>query len=300
MRIRNLNTFLTVVRLGSFHAAAQQLHASQPAISARIAALEDDLGVKLFNRDKSGTRLTPRGTQLIPYAEKLLAVHHEMRAQLQNDTPQKGTLRIGVVDTLAHLWLADLLQAWREQHPLLAFELRTETTDVLIQQLGAAELDLALMVADDTPLPDFVCEPLCQYDQYWLANPDLIGEQSVQSLEALTPYPVLCFPRQTRPWRYLQRLFAPLGELKPVIHTCGSVASLLKLVEQRVGVALLPAPLAQEGLDNGSLIQLEQLPQPPALNFCCAWRLDDDRILPRLLADTARKIVSEQQQITEE
>ena len=95
MRLRNLNSFVKVARLGSFHAAANQLHATQPAISARINALEDELGAQLFVRDKSGTRLTPRGTQLLPYAEKLLAISQEMKQQIQEDSPQKGNLRIG-------------------------------------------------------------------------------------------------------------------------------------------------------------------------------------------------------------
>ena len=69
MRLRNLNSFIKVATLGSFHGAAAQLHASQPAISARIATLEEDLGVKLFKRDQSGTKLTARGRQLLPFAE---------------------------------------------------------------------------------------------------------------------------------------------------------------------------------------------------------------------------------------
>ncbi|HCI02056.1 MAG TPA: LysR family transcriptional regulator, partial [Oceanospirillaceae bacterium] len=72
MRIRNLNSFIKVAKLGSFHVAATQLHTSQPAISARIATLEDELGVRLFKRDQSGTQLTTRGMQLLPFAERLV------------------------------------------------------------------------------------------------------------------------------------------------------------------------------------------------------------------------------------
>ncbi|WP_315982952.1 LysR family transcriptional regulator [Aliamphritea spongicola] len=66
MRIRNLNTFVKIARLGSFHAAAQHLHATQPAISARITALENELGAQLFIRDKSGTRLSPGAYSYCP------------------------------------------------------------------------------------------------------------------------------------------------------------------------------------------------------------------------------------------
>ena len=147
MRLRNLNTFVKVARLGSFHAAAQQLHATQPAISARIHALEEELGAQLFIRDKSGTRLSSRGTQLLPYAEKLLAISQEMKQQITDENPQKGTLRIGITDTLAHLYLSPLLQNWQQQHPLMSFELISDVTLTLTRQLQAHELDLALMVA---------------------------------------------------------------------------------------------------------------------------------------------------------
>lgn len=294
MRLRNLSTFLAVARLGSFHAAAVQLHASQPAISARIGALEAELGVKLFTRDKSGTRITARGTQLIPFAEKLLSVQREMFNQLQDSTSGRGTLRVGVADTIAHLWLSELLQSWQQQHPLLSFELRTETTEVIRHQLSHSELDLALMVADGeaVPHPDLVSEPLCAYPQRWIASPRLIEDSTQVTLETLAEYPLLSFPRQTRPWRYLQRVLSTHEAPSTTIHTCGSVAGLLKLVTEGVGIALLPAPLVQDALNDGELIILDALPQPPKLHFCCSWRLDDERILPRLLADTARSLVT--------
>lgn len=292
MRLRNLHTFITVARLGSFHAAAARLHASQPAISARIAALEGELDVQLFKRDTRGTHLTPKGVQLLPYAEKLLAINREMREQLNQDRPQRGSLRIGIVDTLAHLWLARLLRRWHEEHPLIAFELISDTTGSLIKQLEDSELDLALMVAGEHPLPSFVTEPLSGYAQCWVASPSLASAETLEGLESLSDLPVLSFPRGTQPWRYLAELFAPMGEAAPVIHTCSSVASLLALVEQGVGVAFLPRPLVDNRIRQGVLQELPALPHAPVLNFCCAWRLDDDRILPRLLAATAREMLT--------
>ncbi|WP_027859572.1 LysR family transcriptional regulator [Marinobacterium jannaschii] len=291
MRLRNLQTFVKVAHLGSFHAAALQLHATQPAISARIVALEDELGVQLFIRDKSGTRLSARGTQMLPYAEKLLAISQEMKSQLKQDTPDRGILRIGIAETLSHLWLSDLLNHWRKQHPLISFELISDITTTLIQQLEDHQLDLALMVSEHAHMPKLITEPLCSYQQCWVASPELIDSNKVQSLEALSAYPILSFPRDTRPWHYLQQLFARQQE-ELVIHTCSSVASLLRLAEQGVGTVLLPYPVVQKSLDAGRLTRLEVSNAPPELSFCCSWRLDDDRIVPRLLAQSGREIVT--------
>ncbi|EAR61541.1 LysR family transcriptional regulator [Neptuniibacter caesariensis] len=292
MRLRNLQTFVAVARLGSFHAAAQQQHTTQPGVSARINALEEELGVQLFIRDKSGTRLSPKGVQLLPYAEKMLAIGQEMKEQLSEEQQQKGNIRIGIADTLAHLWLTRLLEHWQQQHPLLSFELNTDVSQRLIQQLSDHQLDLALIV--DQPLSDtaLVSEPLCSYPQKWVAAPDLITGDSVKDIEDLARYPILSFPRDTRPWEFLQSLFINRIEM-PRFHTCGSVKGLLELTQQGLGIALLTAPLVDKQIASGELVELDISPNPPGLNFSFSWRLDDNRILPKLLADSGRGTISQ-------
>lgn len=295
MRIRNLSSFVKVARLGSFRAASVQLHASQPAISARITALEDELGVQLFNRGKSGTHLTERGRMLLPYAEKLLAISQEMKAKVGQSQPEKGSLKIGIADTLAHLWLSPLLKQWQQQHPQISFELTSDVTPVLIKQLQQHQIDLTLMVAEQTNNSLLINEALCSYPQVWVAAQSIITPQAndvgVQwTIEAMVKQPILSFPRDTTPWHYLQHLFSQ-HSLDAVIHTCSSVASLINLAEQGLGIALLPLPLVEKQLEQGRLQSLETEVSAPSLDFSCCWRLDDERILPRLLAGSARDIM---------
>ena len=72
MRIRNLDTFYWIATLGSFRAAAEQLHLTQPAVTARIQMLEQDLGAEVFLKDTRKADLTAAGRTLLPYAEKLI------------------------------------------------------------------------------------------------------------------------------------------------------------------------------------------------------------------------------------
>lgn len=290
MRLRNLNTFVKVARLGSFHAAAQQLHTTQPGISARINALEEELGVQLFVRDKSGTRLSPKGVQLLPYAEKILAISHEMKEQLGDDQLQKGNVRIGIADTLAHLWLARLMEHWQEQHPLISFELTSDITHRLIQQLSDNQLDLALIVDQPIANPALVSEPLCSYPQKWVAAPSLVAEAEIRDTDDLAQYPILSFPRDTRPWAFLQSLFINQIEM-PRFHTSGSVNNLLTMTKQGMGIAFLASPLVDKEIASGNLLELEVSTPTPPLNFSFSWRLDDERILPKLLADSGREII---------
>jgi len=287
-------TFVKVAQLESFHAAARQLHATQPAISARIAALESEFGVKLFIRDTGGTRLTARGKQLMPYVEKLLAISREMKSQISGDVQETGIIKVGIADTLAYLWVAPLLSHWREQFPLIEFEIAVDVSSNLHKQLQKHELDLALMVAR-AHSPAIASQPLCSYEQCWVAAPTLLDESPALSsrlaLDQLAAFPVLSFPRHTHPWQYLQDLFLPLSEARPMLHTCSSVESLLSLARQGVGITLLPRPLVAKSLLSESLMELNVAAQPPNLDFTCGWRVDDDRILPRLLADSSREII---------
>ena len=271
MRLRNLNSFIKVATLGSFHGAASQLHASQPAISARIATLEEELGVKLFKRDQSGTKLTARGRQLLPFAERLVAISSEMKAQLQDDAPQQGVFRIGIADTVAHLWLRDLLKVWREQHPLIQFELTIDLSLSLYKQLEEHQLDLALV---------------------WVGSPHFAKNSRSMDINALSRCPILSFPAATGPGKHLQELFSQVAE-KPKCHTSNSVSGLLAMAEQGAGIALLPQPIVEDALNNERLIAFNVDPAPPKLKFCCGWRQDEDRLLPQLLADSASQLVSQ-------
>ena len=288
MRIRNLNSFIKVATLGSFHAAATQLHTSQPAISARIATLEEELGVRLFKRDQSGTQLTTRGMQLLPYAERLVAISNEMKAQLGNKAPEEGVFRIGIADTVAHLWLTDLLKVWREQHPMIQFELTIDLSQSLYKQLQEHHLDLALMVYSGQGAIN--TQPLCAYPQSWVATPEFAVQHPVASIHDLALLPILSFPIDTGPGRHLKQLFQDHSDM-PKLHTSNSVAGLLAMAEQGAGVALLTDPLVQPAIAAGRLQKLCVHPEAPLLNFCTGWRQDEDRILPQLLADSASQLI---------
>lgn len=293
MRVRNLASFVKVAKLGSFRAASTQLHISQPAISARINALEDELGVQLFRRGKSGTHLTQKGIALLDYAENILALSEKMQAEAGEQSQLKGTLKIGVADTLAHLWLSPLLQQWQREHPQMSFELTSDVTPVLTKQLQQHQIDLSLMVSQTPSNSALESEVLCQYPLVWVQKTltqSVASEDQTWSVAEMAKRPILSFPRETMPWQYCQKLFK---QETAVIHTCSSVASLISLAEQGVGIALLPQPLVEDKIRAGSLQVMCCEVEPVNIQFCCSWRVDEERSLPKLLANSARDIVNQ-------
>src|SRR6201988_4720428 len=97
---RSIETFLWVVKLGSFRGAAQRLNNTQPAISQRIAQLEREMGVKLLNRDHRVASPTPSGRQMMVYAEKLIGLRSEMMAEIGDRSAMRGVLRLGGAGTI--------------------------------------------------------------------------------------------------------------------------------------------------------------------------------------------------------
>ncbi len=290
MRIRNLSSFVKVARLGSFRAASVQLHVSQPAISARINTLEDELGVSLFRRGKSGTQLTEKGSKLLVYAEKLIAISHEMKAEAGQVPQQKGSLKIGIADTLAHLWLSPLLEQWQQQHPQISFELTSDVTPILAKQLQNHQIDLALMVAEQATNNALVTQALCSYPQVWVIAAGGNNLDAPWGISDMASKPILSFPRDTVPWHYLQQLF----KNQAVIHTASSVASLINLAVRGLGIALLPLPLVIDHLNNGSLERIESEIEPLSLEFCSSWRVDEESALPNLLANSAKQVIAKE------
>ncbi|NRA21844.1 MAG: LysR family transcriptional regulator [Oceanospirillaceae bacterium] len=289
MRIRNLSSFVKVARLGSFRAASSLLHVSQPAISARINTLEAELGVTLFKRDKSGTALTRKGEKLLVYAEKMLAIAQQMKI-VAGQQKQQGTVKIGIADTLAHLWLSPLLQQWQQLYPHISFELTSDVTPILTRQLQQHQIDLSLMVAERGLNKSLTSQTLCSYPQVWIGASGLQQNHQCWSILKMSQYPLLSFPRDTLPWHYLQQLFKSEPN-EVVIHTCSSVASLINLAEQGLGIALLPEILVVQQIEAGTVQQLNTEIIAPRLEFCSSWRAEEEDALPKLLADAAALIM---------
>ena len=155
---KNLETFLEVARLASFRAASLRLNATQPAISQRVAQLESQLGVRLFVRESRRVTPTPKGRELMLYAEKLLALRAEMVAAVGDPATLVGVLRIGVAETIVHTWLPRLIERVSRDYPRLTIEIEVDISPNMRERLISREIDLAFLM--DT----FAGEPLVSRD----------------------------------------------------------------------------------------------------------------------------------------
>jgi LysR family hydrogen peroxide-inducible transcriptional activator len=147
--LRQLQYAVAVADTLSFRKAAEMCRVAQPSLSAQLAQLEEALGVRLFERDARRVELTPAGRSLVERARALvLSADTLVDAARTLADPFSGTLRVGVIPTLAPYLLPEIAPLLRERFPKLAFVWTEEKTPVLVERLGESELDCAILALE--------------------------------------------------------------------------------------------------------------------------------------------------------
>ncbi|SFR59848.1 DNA-binding transcriptional regulator, LysR family [Marinobacter gudaonensis] len=270
MNIRSLETFVWIARLGSFRAAANRVHASQPSVSARISGLEDQLGVELFNRSVRKVTLTAKGREFLIYAEKMLALHAEMMHSVAKSTAMQGTVRMGVSETIAHSWLPQLVEQVSGVYPALNLELEIDISVNLSEKLIDHEVDIALLIGPVTQ-PGILNQKLCCYPLIWVASPRLGIENRRMSLSELATWPIVTYPRKTQPHTVIRSLIDPINH-STRIHSSSSLSNIIRMTIDGLGVSALPEEILEKELRSGDLIQLDVDVEMPDLEFNAAFR----------------------------
>jgi LysR family hydrogen peroxide-inducible transcriptional activator len=168
--LRQLQYAVAVADTGRFRRAAEQCHVSQPSLSAQLAQLETALGVRLFERNRQRVMLTPPGEQLVARARQVLTGADDLvLASRQLQDPLLGTLRIGVIPTVAPYLLPDVAPAVREQHPRLTVLWTEDRTAALLRDLDRGRLD-AILLAQVAGMEHLERELIAE-DEFVLAGP---------------------------------------------------------------------------------------------------------------------------------
>ncbi len=146
MELRHLRYFTALAETLNFRRAAENLRLAQPSLSTQVKALEDELGVRLFERTTRAVSLTHAGRVFLDEARAVLAAaaQAEQRAR-QAEHGLVGTLRLGVIAPAANAWLAGVLRKFRQQFPGVQLSLFDLTSPEQLQRLRARELDAGLL-----------------------------------------------------------------------------------------------------------------------------------------------------------
>ena len=183
IEIKLLRAFVAVATEQSFTAAAKLVGCSQGAISTRVRALENQLGVRLFHRARLNVRLTPAGEELFPAAQALLDRHDRLFGEARSRTVA-GPVRVGAAAGFGAALLAPLLERVRERYPAVELELVSDLDAGLRQAVEAGGLDLALLLAGkEAPSAAVLGQPRL----FWVGAPDFAFDEDGPVLVAGYP-----------------------------------------------------------------------------------------------------------------
>jgi DNA-binding transcriptional LysR family regulator len=237
MDAKDLVTFEAVARLGGMGRAAHELNTVQSNVTQRVRRLEEALGVALFERSRSGARLTRAGERLMPYAARVGALLAEAGRAARDDGAPLGTLTIGSLETTAALRLSPVLASYVTTHPGVDLVLRTGTTAELIERVIDRELEGAF-VCGPVVHPLLIATPVFEEELALLSAP---SERSVASLLARPIFtssscgPVALPSAPKRCWRDAASSARRLE--------VGTLEAILGAVAADLGVTLLPRAL---------------------------------------------------------
>jgi DNA-binding transcriptional LysR family regulator len=289
---RTLETFLWVATLGSFRGAAARLNTTQPAVSQRIAQLEDTLGVRLIERERRASVPTEKGRELMVYAERLLRIRAEMIAAVGDRRAMGGLIRLGVPETIVHTWLPRFVERLNAAHPRISLEIEVDISPNLRDRLVAKEIDLAILLGP-IGAPSVRSLPLCSYESGFVASPALdLPHDRPAKLAELARHPVITFARNTQPHGVVRELFAR-ADLPVRMHASASLATVVRMALDGIGVAAIPPAIVAREIAEGRLRRLACEAVLPDLNFLVCWPESPDTTTAETVAALAREVAGE-------
>jgi len=254
MNLRFVEAFVWVARLKSITRGAEKLCLTQSAVSNRIAALEEELGVLLLDRRNQGFRLTNAGTRFLSYADRFLALQRELKNELGAPEQHPFSLRVGGIETVLHTWLIPMVDALKKASPQIEFELTIEMTHMLNEQIRRGGLDL-IFSAMPALGDGIVNETLPPLEMVFVGPESMAGLPDL-SLEELLGYDLMTFQRGSQPHVALMETLRAAGAGDKRVHSVSSISALARLVESGFGIATLPLAAAEQLMPKNRIVVL--------------------------------------------
>lgn len=237
----DLRAFVTVGEHRSFAAAAKALHLSQPALSRRISHLEELLGVRLFDRTTRSVQLTLLGERFLADVRGVIEDMDRTVASLQDAANlETGDVTIGCVFSAVHHFLPSVIRAFRDKHPHVLVRIIEEGADEVLASVKQGEADFALnYIGMQDPEVEFTA---LLKEPYVLACPadHALARKRAVKWEELKSYPLARVSHASRNRLFIDQALADLPPLPRPVCEVRHVSTLIGLVENGLGLAVVP------------------------------------------------------------
>jgi DNA-binding transcriptional LysR family regulator len=261
MESSDLRVFEVVARLGSITAASDELHTVQSNVTARIHALEDELGVALFRRHSRGVVLTSAGERLQPYAINIAQQLKDAANVVRDTTTPRGPLQIGSLESTAGVRLPPILSAYRQKFPEVNLVLTTGTTGHLIEEVLARRLEGAF-VAGPVERAKIVETPVFTEEMVLVMSPKFRSlNEAVRSPQGVN---ILVLRTGCSYRARLERLLKESGVGSFGQLEFGTIDGIFGCVREGLGITMMPRSVSERASQNGKL-GIHPLPRAEAM-----------------------------------
>src|SRR6059036_2461901 len=263
MEIPQVEAFLAVGTFGGFRRAADALRVTQPAVSARIRALEDSLNVRLFERGKPGLALSAAGRALRPHAEQLLQSVALARQAVHDLRPTSGgAIQIAAVLSICTYLLPDVLKRFQTAHPSVMITVRSGHSKEVLELVLRGEAEIGLARSLHHPEVETVS---LRNDPLVLVGRAASWPTSTRRarLAQIADRPLIFFDRGSSDWTLTQGLFRRAGLVPNVALEVETIETAKRMVERGMGLAFLPLLAVGRELRRRSLVAIEIVDAEP-------------------------------------
>lgn len=290
LSLKNLETFVWVVRLGGFGHAAKRLNTTQSAVSQRISQLEDALSTPLLDRQPRQVVPTPKGRELLPYAEQMMRLRSEMLHVVGSTDAFRGHIRLGVAETIAHTCLVLLVQQMQKTYPSIVMDIEVDISTNLRDSLLRGDLD---MIIPSAPVlePNVRNLDFVRYPMAWVVSPQLPLPKGRITLKDIARYPVITYPKSTRPYQSIRDMFLRASITEYRMYGNTSLSAIARLCAGGIGVSVIPPQIISRELANKELRIVDVVDgQLPDLQFTISYVLTADSYLLEAISKLALEL----------
>lgn len=274
--MRHLEHFVAVAEEESFTRASRRVHLVQSALSVSVRALERELDARLFDRTTHSVVLTDAGQALLPEARRTLAAAEGARdAVAAVKGAVRGTLRLGIMQSLTIVDIASLLTSFHRLHPGVEIRPRPAIggSSALVEEVRRGQLDMAFVSMPGETPPGLSMTVLASEPFLLACAPDqLPGAPPVMALEDLDGEPFVDFPLGWGVRTVVDRAFAAAGIDRTVTVEVADVTTFVELVCAGFGLGFAPSSLLAPGEQRVTIRSVA-----PPLVWAVAMALPADR-----------------------
>lgn len=257
MDFGQIEAFVQVSNHNSFSRAAEALQLTQPSITARIQALERELGEELFERGGRGVRLTDAGRVFLPYVERILQQLQEARDAVEEvRSVQLGSLRLGSAITVSTYVLPTILNKFCSEFPRVDVVIRTGRSEQVLNMLLSDEVQVGILRT--LTHPETECINLYKDETILVAYPGHEFAESGQArIAEVAREPIVLFDRGSSYYGLIHDLFRKANVIPNVAMELDSLEATKRMVEEGLGIALVPEVTVKRELDAGALVRVD-------------------------------------------